>query len=286
MSSERLIVSLYAIPFHDKNNAACRRPSFRPSRCAARADEDRRRVKQVEVLGDEVEPSGRRPRRRPGLLDPRAERVGHLRDRGGAAAARSAGEGEVVAVTVGDEEAEAALRRCLAMGADRAVRVDDEPLDPFSVARALAGVVAAEAPDLVLCGAQSSRRGQAPTASALAGLLGLPRVAVVTRVRYGCGRPRRRRARARGRADRAARVDLPALLTIQTGINEPRYAKLRAIKQASGGDRWSRPRTAAMPALRARRCSRRRARDGGGADRRRARRDRRRIATIVKERLA
>src|SRR6202007_558937 len=90
--------------------------------------------------------------------------------------------GEVVVVTVGDAEAEAALRRCLAMGADRAIRVDAEPLDPISTARALAGVVASESPDLVLTGVQSADSVQGSTGAALAELAGLPRVAVVTRL--------------------------------------------------------------------------------------------------------
>src|SRR5205823_8877937 len=73
------------------------------------------------------------------------------------------GDGEVVVVTVGDPEAEAALRRCLAMGADRAIRIDTTPLDPVSTARALAGVVRDEQPDLVLTGVQSADSVQGST---------------------------------------------------------------------------------------------------------------------------
>jgi electron transfer flavoprotein beta subunit len=137
-----------------------------------------------------------------------------------------------VLVTCGDEEAEDALRRALAMGAERAIRVAaEERLDPIQVARALAEVVGDEAPDLVLCGVQSSDSVQATTGTALAELLGLPRVAVVTKVELGDGGATVHRELEGGLVD-VVEVDLPALLTIQTGINAPRYATLRAIKQA------------------------------------------------------
>jgi electron transfer flavoprotein beta subunit len=135
-------------------------------------------------------------------------------------------------VTVGDEEAEGALRRCLAMGADRAIRVDAEPRDPISTARALADVVAAESPDLVLTGVQSADSVQGSTGVALAELLGLPRVAVVTKVEWSGSGPATVDRELEGGLVDVVEVDTPALLTIQTGINQPRYANLRAIKQA------------------------------------------------------
>ena len=142
------------------------------------------------------------------------------------------GEGEVVVVTAGDDDADAALRRCLAMGADRAVRVDAQPLDPISTARALAGVVAAESPDLVLTGVQSADSVQGSTGAALAELVGLPRVAVVTKVDWNGSGPATVDRELEGGLVDVVEVDTPALLTVQTGINQPRYANLRAIKQA------------------------------------------------------
>ena len=146
---------------------------------------------------------------------------------------REANGGEVVAVTCGGPETETVLQRCLAMGADRAIRIDEAERDPFSVARALAGVATAEAPELILCGAQSSDWGQAATGTALAGLLDLPAVAVVKRIDYDAGTRRAivDRELEGGAIDRV-QVDTPAVLTVQTGINQPRYANLRAIKQA------------------------------------------------------
>jgi electron transfer flavoprotein beta subunit len=137
-----------------------------------------------------------------------------------------------VVVTVGDSDAEAALRRCLAMGADRAIRVEARPVDPISTARALVKVVRDEAPDLVLTGVQSADSVQGATGVALAELLGLPRVAVVKRLEWsGGGTATVHRELEAGLVD-VVDVDTPAVLTIQTGINAPRYANLRAIKQA------------------------------------------------------
>lgn len=143
---------------------------------------------------------------------------------------------EVVVVSVGDEEAEEGLLACLAKGADRALRVWDEALegaDALAVARVLAAAVERESPDLVLCGVQSSDAVASATGVALAAHLDLPRVAVVTRLEYdaGAGTATVERELEGGLVERL-RVRCPALLTIQTGINEPRYATLRAIKQA------------------------------------------------------
>jgi len=146
------------------------------------------------------------------------------------------GDGEVVVVTVGDEESEEALLGCLARGADRAVRVWEESLqdaDALAVAQVLAAAVKGEAPDLVLCGVQSSDAVNGATGVALAGYLELPHVAVVKQLDYDpAGSTATVRRELEGGLVEVLRVHTPALLTIQTGINEPRYANLRAIKQA------------------------------------------------------
>jgi electron transfer flavoprotein beta subunit len=147
-----------------------------------------------------------------------------------------AGDAEVVVVSAGDERVEAALQRCLAMGADRAIRVETGVADPVSVGLALADVIGPEEPDLVLAGVQSSDSVQAATGTIVAELLGLPCVAVVTKVDWaGSGAATVHRELEGGLID-VVEVDTPALLTIQTGINKPRYANLRAIKQAERMD--------------------------------------------------
>lgn len=149
----------------------------------------------------------------------------------------SAGEGEVVAVSVGDDEAHEALLSALAMGASRAVRVWDGALanaDALAVARVLAAAVERESPDLVLAGVQSSDAVAGATGVALAAHLGLPRVAVVKSLELdAAARTATVERELEGGVGELLTVALPALLTIQTGINEPRYATLRAIKQAA-----------------------------------------------------
>jgi electron transfer flavoprotein beta subunit len=148
----------------------------------------------------------------------------------------STGEGEVVVITVGDDEADDALVGCLARGADRAVRVWDGSLDGadvLAVARVLAAAVGRETPDLVLCGVQSSDAVNGATGVALAGYLEMPHVAVVKQLDYDpAGSVATVKRELEGGLVEVLRVRTPALLTIQTGINEPRYANLRAIKQA------------------------------------------------------
>jgi len=143
---------------------------------------------------------------------------------------------EVMVVTVGDEEAEDGLLSCLAKGADRALRIWDDSLqnaDVLAVARVLAAAVEREEPDLVLCGVQSSDAVNGATGVALAGYLDLAHVAVVKRVDYDAAQATATVERElEGGLVEVVRVKTPALLTIQTGINEPRYATLRAIKQA------------------------------------------------------
>jgi len=190
-------------------------------------------VKQVKALGDEVEFTADERDVDPDYLEPALNEWDSFATEEALRIRERLGDGEVVLVTCGDEEAEEALRRCLAMGADRAIRIEGlSERDPISVARALADVVRAESPDLVLCGVQSSDSVQAATGTALAELLGLPRVAVVTKLDWSGSGPATVSRELEGGLVDVTEVDMPAVLTIQTGINEPRYATLRAIKQA------------------------------------------------------
>jgi electron transfer flavoprotein beta subunit len=150
--------------------------------------------------------------------------------------AEAGDEGEVVVATVAGEDADEALMACLAKGADRAVRVWDPDLegaDALAIASVLAALARREEPDLILAGVQSSDAANAATGVALAGLLDLPRVAVVKSIERDGERLTVHRELDGGAAEVLA-VSMPALLTVQTGINEPRYATLRAIKQARG----------------------------------------------------
>lgn len=154
---------------------------------------------------------------------------------------------EVLVATVGSEHAEDSLRVGLAMGADRAVRISDGAFaadalagpDPLAVARVLAALAERERPELILCGAQSSDAASAATGVALAGLLDLAHVAVVTAIERDGERLTVERELDGGMSELVS-LSLPALLTVQTGANRPRRANLRAIKHA---------RAAAIPVL-------------------------------------
>jgi electron transfer flavoprotein beta subunit len=144
------------------------------------------------------------------------------------------GEGEILVASVGDERAEQGLLACLAKGADRAIRVWDPALegaDPLAVASVLAALAAGEAPDLILCGAQSSDAANAATGVALAGLLDLAHVALVSAIEIRDGRLSVQRELDGGVLELLA-LSPPALLTVQADVNQPRHATLREIKQA------------------------------------------------------
>ena len=151
----------------------------------------------------------------------------------------AAGEGvEVVPVTVGPDEADDGLRRCLAKGGERAVRVWDEALEdgaagPAAIARILARVVEKEGADLVFTGTLASDHSFAQTGVSLAAELGWPHVAVVTALEYKPGDAKAKVQRElEGGLLEELNVRCPAVLSIQLGINEPRYASLRGVKQA------------------------------------------------------
>jgi len=144
---------------------------------------------------------------------------------------------EVVVVCVGPEAADESLRKCLAKGADRAVRVWDaaiEGSDPIAIARVLAAVAKREAPDMVFAGVQSSDHAFASTGIATAALLGWPHAAVVSYLGYTPdAKTTVFRRELEGGLFHEVEIQCPAVLTIQLGINTPRYASLRSIKQAA-----------------------------------------------------
>jgi len=138
-------------------------------------------------------------------------------------------------VTVGDDETVEGLVSSLARGADRAIRICDPSLDgtdPMTVARVLAGVIGRELPDVVLCGAKSSDHGHGATGVATAAVAGLPHVAVVSELHLESKTSLVvARELEEGLRERL-RVTLPALLTLQTGVNEPRYVAVSTMAQA------------------------------------------------------
>lgn len=144
---------------------------------------------------------------------------------------------EVVVVSVGPDRVDESLRKCLAKGADRAIRVWDDAMegaDSVAVGRIIAEVVKKEAPDMVFAGVQSSDHAYGSTGIATAGYLGWPHAAVVSNLQYSPGGATAVvRRELEGGTLHEVQIACPAVLTIQLGINKPRYASLRGIKQAA-----------------------------------------------------
>ncbi len=145
--------------------------------------------------------------------------------------------GRVTAITVGEEDDEEVLRRALALGADDAVRVWDPAFkgsDGYALGKILARTVESLGIhyDLVLTGVQASDDGYAQVGPVMASILGIPCATLVTKLELGDGSARVRRE-LEGGLEEELEVTLPALFTIQTGINEPRYVSIMGIRRVA-----------------------------------------------------
>ncbi len=142
--------------------------------------------------------------------------------------------GEVVAVCAGPARATSTIREALAKGADRAIHIEDDALaqfDALGIARLLAAAAATEKPDLILTGLQSDDLGYGQTGVIVAELLGMPHGTIIMAVEPGDGSIRVKRELENGWFQHVT-MPLPAVLTIQSGINKLRYATLMGIKKA------------------------------------------------------
>src|SRR5689334_24299505 len=142
--------------------------------------------------------------------------------------------GEVVVITSGPARASQVLREALAKGADRAIHLEDDSfvgLDAFNTARAFAAAIKDEQFDLIFTGLQSDDYGYAQTGVILAELLGWPHATIILQIEKNDGGIRVKRELEAGYFQ-FVEMPLPAVLTIQSGINKLRYATLIGIKQA------------------------------------------------------
>jgi electron transfer flavoprotein beta subunit len=140
--------------------------------------------------------------------------------------------GEVAVITVGPEESKEVLTRCLAMGADRALRIEEPPTqDGHLIAKILSESIKDQSFDLILTGVQAEDDNDGQVGVSLAQMLGLPHAAIVTHIEMNGDRVRVKRE-LEGGIDEVAELKLPAVLTIQTGINEPKYVSLAALLEA------------------------------------------------------
>ena len=138
---------------------------------------------------------------------------------------------EVVVVSVGVKQAQETLRTALAMGADRGVLVKtDETVEPLAVAKILKAVAEAEQPGLVIAGKQAIDNDMNATGQMLAALLGWPQATFASAVEIGDGKARVTREIDGGL--QTIEVKLPAIVTADLRLNEPRYASLPNIMKA------------------------------------------------------
>ena len=142
--------------------------------------------------------------------------------------------GEVVALCASSSRASQTIREALAKGADRAIHIEEENLSAFDtlgVAKLLAKAADSEKPDLILTGLQSDDLGYGQTGVVLAELLGLPHGTIIMAVEAIDSGIRVKRELEDGWFQNVE-MPLPAVLTIQSGINKLRYATLMGIKKA------------------------------------------------------
>ena len=141
--------------------------------------------------------------------------------------------GEVVVVSLGPNRVEEAIRQALAMGTDRAVHiVTDAVVDSQVAARALAKVLKDEGYDLIMSGKQAVDDDQAQMGSLVAVELGLPQVTVVLKLDVDPESGKIRAERELEEATEVIELSMPAVLTAQRGLNEPRYPTLPNIMKA------------------------------------------------------
>jgi electron transfer flavoprotein beta subunit len=141
--------------------------------------------------------------------------------------------GEVVAVTMGPAPAEDALRRAMAMGAERSIHLIDDALagsDALGTAKALAAAIRAESPDLVICAVESTDAYCGMVPGALAELLGLPQVTFARSVDIADGSVTVQRATDSGY--QTIQAALPALITVTASVGEPRYPSFKGLMAA------------------------------------------------------
>ena len=147
---------------------------------------------------------------------------------------REAKGGEVALVSLGPDRVQTALRTGLAMGADSAIHIKDPGLDgadPLATARALAAAIRTVAPfDLVLTGQQGVGTDNSQTPGLLAEMLDLPQVTVVVKLAVQEGKVVAEREVEGARE--VWEASLPAVISTQKGLNEPRYASLKGIMGA------------------------------------------------------
>ena len=144
--------------------------------------------------------------------------------------------GSVTVISMGPEEANETLRKALAMGADRAIRLTDpvfEGSDGYAIARILSQAIKPLSYDLILTGVQTEDDGYGQVGPSLAEILEIPHAAVVNRIDAIEGGRAKVHRELEGGLEEVLDLEIPAVLTIQSGINEPRYVSIMGIRKVA-----------------------------------------------------
>ena len=148
---------------------------------------------------------------------------------------KEAKEGEVTVVSIGPKQSDVMIRMAMAKGCDQAVRIEDDRIavhDPLMVAKVLAGAIKGQEFDLILTGCMATDDWHMSTGVAMAEELGVNHASMVKKIEVLDGGKVRAHRELEGGLMEVLEVELPAVITIQTGINEPRYAPIRGIREA------------------------------------------------------
>ncbi len=144
--------------------------------------------------------------------------------------------GSITVISMGPEEVNETLRRALAMGADEAIRLTDPAFgdsDGYAIARVLSQAIKPLSYDLILTGVQTEDDGYGQVGPILAEILGIQHAAVVNKIEgIESGRAKVHRE-LEGGLEEVLELELPAVLTIQSGINDPRYVSIMGIRKVA-----------------------------------------------------
>ena len=142
--------------------------------------------------------------------------------------------GTVTAITIGADDSDSTLRKCMARGADKAIRMTDPKFngsDGYAIAKILHSAIKTLHYDLILTGAQAGDDGSSMVGPILAELLKIPHVTMVKKIELGTSVAKVNRE-LEGGLEELIEVKLPAVFSVQTGINEPRYVSIMGIRKA------------------------------------------------------
>jgi electron transfer flavoprotein beta subunit len=143
--------------------------------------------------------------------------------------------GTVTAITIGPEDSDATLRKCLARGADKAIRLTDPKFtgsDSYATAKILHSALKTLHYDLILTGLQAGDDGNTATGPILAEMLNIPHATMIKKLELTTPDTAKVNRELEGGLEEQLEIKLPALFAVSTGINEPRYVSIMGIRKA------------------------------------------------------